>query len=674
MRRLASVAVFLLACPTAFAQHRHAVAEPGRISPCEKQFAQAEPMAAWRLVNWPVTTDDGDAQLYFNQGMTQYYAFNYEEAMRNFRRATELDKDMPMAWWGLALGAGPNINLGMDDACRKMAMDNSAHAVRLAEKMKDDLTNVEYALINALPLRYAGRLTETAAYAVAMRYVWREASAAGRNKGPVVANVGALYAESLVELRPWGLFDAAYKEALDTPAILEVLDTAAKAETDALGANHYLIHALEASPTPGAAMESAEILTRLTPTPEAPGHLAHMPSHIYLLTGEYERARKSNTEAVDADRTQYGEACKGSYAMYTANDHCPALYYGHYLSHNLFFRSLSAAFSGQSAEAVTAACETREHAWNFVANEPGLQRYLTAPLMALVMNRNWTAVREQPKPPEDCYKQQENFASNGCHIYTAMWHWAQGMAAASADAANRNLADVRDHYNEMAKAMSEITPPTPTGWGNNSAAAMLAIAQSTLQARYTWATGQCKPGKCQLTAEGACRDCEAISCVNSDLSCTNALEQAIEHLKLAVTHEDALVYDEPPQWFPPAREALGGAYLRVAQSNYPHPLEMYKLAERTFNAELDRHPKSGRALFGRMRALEGLGEKEAAAAAKDLFCDAWFYADYTMTDDELWPAGPGKSTATEVSCQKPGPPKQTQCRCNAPPCPPPTKP
>jgi tetratricopeptide (TPR) repeat protein len=671
MRRAASVVVFLLTCPIALAQHHGPVAGPGRGSPCTKKFATAVPRPALQKVDWPVTTESGEAQLFFNQGMTQYYAFNYEEAMRNFRRATDADPLMPMAWWGIALAAGPNINLGMDAGCRKVARDESARASALAERFKDDLTQTEYGLIKALPLRYAGPLTESAAYAVAMRYVWRNTAAGNHQKGPDVANVGALYAESLVELRPWGLFDAAYREALDTPAILDVLKIAKAAEETALGANHYWIHAVEASPAPGDGMGSANLLTELMQTPEhkvelqAPGHLVHMPSHIYLLAGEYEKARKGNADAVLADRAQYEVACQGSYADYTANPECPQLYYGHYVSHNLFFRSVSAAFSGQSREAVSSACETRAHAQRFQANEPGLQRYMTTPFLALVMNRNWKAINEEPKPPADCY--MSPFEPNGCHILTAMWHWARGMAAA----AENKYEEASKQYSLMAAEMALITPPTPTGWGNNTAAAMLAVAQSTLQARYTWGGNQCKPGKCGEV----CPECEAMNCSNSELRCTDAWEQAIEHLKLAVTHEDALVYDEPPQWFPPSREALGGAYLRVAQFGGPTRDEMFKLAEKTFDDELRRHPASGRALFGRMRALEGRGKgfEQAAAAAKTAFCDAWIYADYKMSEDELWPGPP--SSHPEVICPRPMPSTPpTACSCNTQPCPPPTPP
>jgi tetratricopeptide (TPR) repeat protein len=695
MRRLALATLFLLVCPIAIAQHQHAMAAPGRISPCTKNnykrneantvFNQAALDTNLQKVIWPVSHADTEkgrnAQKYFSQGMTEYYGFNYEEALRNFRSAGQQDPDMAMAWWGVGLAAGPNINIGMDDQCREVALSAIACAKDLLRDFK--LRPVEIGLIDALALRYAGPLTETTAYAVAMRHVWEKAKTdwdqppQEANKKHDAENVGALYAESMIELRPWGLFDAAYREALDTPTILNVLLEAMKPEPnsdvskcidssqpnaalgtcpdpDAIGAVHFYIHAIEASLTPRFGEKSANVLNDAK-APRA-GHLLHMPSHIYLLMGEYLASMQSNTEAVKTDKEQYGKACEGSYGNYADNVNCPQLYYGHYLSHNLFFRTVSAAFNGQSKEAQKSACETRNHATRFEANEPGLQRYMTAPLMTLVMNRNWSAILDglisEEHLPADC--DMTPFAGNGCHIYRAMWHWARGMAyAADGDSYNAhvtNLRFARTEYDLMAVEMLEIAPPTPTGWGNNTAAAVLSIAQSTLQARYTWAGGSCRP--CVGCGDPPCKAvCDVSECRGSE--CSDTIDQGIEHLKLAVTHEDALVYDEPPQWFPPTREALGGAYLRVAKS-FPNNttdqaqkrIRMFELAEKTFDEDLLRHSKSGRSLYGKMLAIEGQGK--SATAAKKAFCEAWGNADYVMTEKDLWPAIGGARDAADV--------------------------
>jgi len=511
MRRLALAAVFLLVCPIALAQHFHHAtapdsADPDRNSPCTKKLVAAVPAPDVDKVYWPVT-GNADAQQDFRRGITEYYGFNFEEALVYFRIAKQKDPNMAMASWGIALAAGPNINLGMNDRCRQLAVCEIGNAMTLAKP--GSVTRVEKGLIDALALRYAGRDVNTVAYAVAMRNAWDFASAVKhdadksatsddqkKRAAAVMANVGALYAESMLDMRPWGLFDAAYRPALDTNTIIDVLETSMKAEPDAIGANHFWIHTKEASEDPEAACGAAKLLNYAVPgsekcdrnytsqepdkkhPPAVPGsgHLLHMPSHIYLLTGEYERAMSSNTDAVKKDREQYEGVCRGWYPEYTKNLNCPQLYYGHYLSHNLFFRSISAAFGGQSAEAVKSACDTREHAVHFVANEPGLQRYMTAPLMTMVMNRNWDAILTQAEPDENCYMSPfvpPAYPQNGCHIYKATLHWARGMARAAAGRAG--LTEARIEFGKMGTQMGMIVPPTPIGWGNNTAAAVLAI-------------------------------------------------------------------------------------------------------------------------------------------------------------------------------------------------------
>jgi tetratricopeptide (TPR) repeat protein len=623
MRCVMSAAVFLFVCQVAFAQHFHRTATPApedelRGSPCAKTLAAAVLQPDLQKVSWAVTGNETARKL-FSQGMTQYYGFNYEEALRNFLGAAAADPSMAMASWGIALAAGPNINLGMDKDCHRLAQEQSGKAVEQA-KTQPGITALERAVINALPLRYAYPVTDKPdpdvvkkalkAYSEALGAKWEELK--------YDANFGALYAESLIELHPWDLYDKDHhKTSPDTDTVLKVLKTAMDVDSQAVGANHYYIHAVEAGPTPKDGLNSADLLqTRV----EASGHLVHMPSHIYLLLGDYKKAVDSNVQASSVDVGQYGDACHGTFEEYTANDKCPQLYYGHYLSHNYFFGSVAATFSGQSTTAVTMACDTRTHVECFVANEPDLQRYMTAPLMTLVVNRNWDAILAYPEPPATCYIQPPFQTQTGCHILRSIWHWARGMAYAT----RGNLTPARDQYLAMESQMKEIKPPTPVGWGNNLAADVLAVAQQILQARIIWPNNQ---------------------------------PLAIATLKVAVTNENKLKYDEPPQWFAPARESLGGAYLQKKE---------FGLAELTFDDELKRHPASGRALYGRLRALIGRhATSKDIDEAKQRYCRAWMFADYTMTDGDLWPSIDGTSPDPGFICErqpKPIPPSQSTCK------------
>jgi tetratricopeptide (TPR) repeat protein len=620
MRHVALATMFLLICPIAIAQHHHATTAPGRVSPCKKNFAPAVLNAALQKVNWPVPGITPDAQKFFSQGMTQYYGFNYEEALRNFRAAAAANgKDMAMASWGIALAAGPNINLGMDHDCHGIAIAESKKAALLAST--GGATDVQKALIDALPLRYAYPLDKPTpeqgtkaleAYSCALKAKWNAPSPENQPYQNDT-NFGALYAESLIELHPWALYDNHLDPTSpDTETIINVLRVAEAADRRGVGWNHFWIHVFEAGPTPEKAEPSAKLLQTLV---EASGHLVHMPSHIYLLLGDYKKSLDSNIQAAAVDVGQYGDYCSGTYVNYSGNNKCPELYYGHYLSHNYFFGSVSATFSGKSETAVTLACETRAHAERFVANEPGLQRYMTAPLMTLVVNRNWKAIldtKKEPKPPEDCYMSPfvpPDYPLNGCHIARAIWYWAQGMATVG-DSGDVRAANTL--AGNMGDEMKLIAGTDPETWGNNPAVAVLNIGKSLLIGRNWWAAG----------SQGT----------------------AIQELINAVGAEDELTYDEPPQWFTPVRVSLGGVYLRVKD---------YEMAEKIFDEALERHPESGRALYGKMRALEGKGAPAAVVdKVRTEFCHAWRFADYTMTDADLWPASSGHNGSEDaVTCK-----------------------
>ncbi|HEX9458376.1 MAG TPA: hypothetical protein VGA84_04485 [Thermoanaerobaculia bacterium] len=605
MRRVVFAALLLLVCPIAVAQHFHHLLQSApeddlRGSPCTKTFLPAKLNAGLQKVNWPVSASTDDALKFFSQGMTQYYGFNYEEALRNFRAAAKANGgEMAMASWGIALASGPNINLGMDNDCRTLAITQSRKALELAMKQEDGkqvcmIRPQECALIKALILRYnnaADPASETIAFSAAMGDIWN--SPPDTKSYTNIPDVGALYAESMLELRPWALFTKDHKPVDPelNRRIYQALETSIEAERNAVGANHFWIHTVEASATPGDALPSANLLDTRAPLS---GHLVHMPSHIYLLLGDYKAALESNLRAAGVDREEYAGPCRGTFLRYKLDPLCPQLYYGHYLSHNLFFGAVSATFLGQRKQALKLAHETRTHVEHFVANEPGLQRYMTAELMTRVMNNDWSAILDEkvePEPPAKCYLQAPFTKPDGCHILRSIWHWARGMAYAT----HGDVTSANKEADAMDAQMREIVEPTPIYWGNNLASTVLAIARPMLQARILWAR--------------------------------NDQKNAIEQLKIAVVNEGKLTYDEPPQWFAPAREALGGAYLQTRQ---------FGPAEATFKEELLLYPKSGRALYGLMRALEGKGEPDEEVEKE--FATAWRNADYTMTNKDLWPA------------------------------------
>lgn len=621
--RLAALALALLTPTAAFAQHFHHQLEsaPGRLSVCVKDYATPTLDSRLPKVPWDVTGKPA-AKDYFQQGVALYYGFNYEDALRNFRLATDIDDQFVMGWWGRALAAGPNINLDLDNDCMRLAREWSGKAWTLAQA-KFKKGDLEYELAHALMVRYAGDSVATEDYAKEMAAVWEAV------KVPADPNVGALYAESLMDKWPWDLWTPDHKEKhADTHTVLEVLREVIRKHPDALGAHHYFVHAVEAGPNPGEASDSALWLHR---NGGSSGHLQHMPSHTWLLGGDYAAAVNANDEAIRYDR-EFREACFGTegkpYKVYIDDPKCLQLYYGHYLAHNYYYRAVAKAFLGwfvsrqQIPGAGIDARLTRQHVERFVANEPGLQRYMTAWLMLSVADGQWNAILDEkgnPLPPEDCYSAP--FPASGCRILRSMWYWARGMAYTSKK--DPDLAAARREREAFRAERARITPPGapgPNRWGNNTAVAVLAIAENVLEARIDWAGLK--------------------------------YDAAVKDLQAAVAAEDALVYDEPPQWMFPVRESLGGAYLE---------LHRYAAAADAFRCDLTIHKKNGRSLFGLATALQSMVPPDPAwKTAWDDYEKAWGLADSKLTVNKLWllglpPAPPPPTDAAAAAVAEPCP-------------------
>src|SRR4029079_4501711 len=240
-----------------------------------------------------VTTSSADAQRYFDQGLCFLFAFNHDEAIRSFRQATELDPNCPLAWWGIALAHGPHINFPLLPPERnKLALEALAKAQKLADKG----TASEQALIAALATRYAESPPEDRkpldeAYAAAMRKVWQ--------RFPDDADIGSLFAESLMDLRPWDLWLPAGKPQPGTEEVVSTLERVLALAPRHPLAIHLYIHAFEASSEPERAIAPADRRRDLQP---GLGHLVHMPSHIDVRVGQWQKAIETNDQSAARHR------------------------------------------------------------------------------------------------------------------------------------------------------------------------------------------------------------------------------------------------------------------------------------------------------------------------------------------------------------------------------------
>ena len=438
MKRAVSVLLFPLLFPgvTAWADHHHHkhAAAPASATP--------PPLfEGLSTLHHPVTTTVPDAQRYFDQGLRLIYAFNHDEATRAFKEAARLDPNCAMAYWGIALTLGPNYNLPVDAERDRAAYEAVQKALALAPKVSE----AERAYIEALAKRHAAdakadRKALDIAYADAMREVAK--------RFPDDLNAATLFAEAMMNLRPWGLWTIDGQPAPGTEEIVSTLESVLQRNPEHPGAIHYYIHTVEASTQPERAEPFADRLGKLTP---AAGHLVHMPSHIYIRIGRYHDAAEVNAKAAAVDAAYIEKYdIQGAYRM---------MYY----PHNIHFFWASATLEGRSKEALQAAKDfAAKLPAEMVRQMPMVEGFVPTYLFALVRFGKWQEVLKQPAPPADL------------KYSTGMWHYARGLAFAATKRLNKATAE-HQKLTEIAAA----TPPE-TQVMLNSAAALLQVAANVL--------------------------------------------------------------------------------------------------------------------------------------------------------------------------------------------------
>jgi tetratricopeptide (TPR) repeat protein len=445
-----------------------------------------------------IETKNSKAQRYFDQGLMFMFAYNHDEAVRAFRQAANLDPECAMAYWGIALASGMNYN--NPSFTPEMAKVTSDALAKAREKATAEAT-ANRALINALAARYPDPAPKERADA---EKAYSDAMKAVREKFSKDADIGALYAESLMNLRPWDLWKEDGKPQPETPDILRTLEAVLKLEPAHPLANHLYIHAVEASPEPGKADTSADALRGKHP---ALGHLLHMPSHIDIRRGRWQPAAEANRLAIEAD-SKYQKTVpeQGFYRLY--------------MSHNFHMLTFAAMMQGESKlalktiRAMTAAVPKE---WVEVKENAAIaDGFMAMPLEVLKRFGRWDDMLKEPEPPEIF------------PIARAMRHYDRGVAFA----ATGKVEDARDAQMSFRAAVAKV--PEDAVFSNNKASDLLAIADQMLEGEILFREGNSK--------------------------------EAITALEKAVSREDKLRYSEPPDWFVPARHSLGAILLRDEQA------------------------------------------------------------------------------------------------------------
>jgi len=440
----------------------------------------------------PVSTKNVEAQQFFDQGLRLIYAFNHDEAARSFHRAAELDPQLAIAWWGVALAVGPNYNLPVDAEHEKIAVD----AVNKAVVLCANAPQIEKDYIQALAKRFSSDANPdyqqlNVAYSQAMRAL--------SQKYPDDLDAATLYADSMMNLRPWKLWNADGTPVEGTTDIVATLESVLRRDPNHIGAMHLYIHAVEASPNPERALPYAERIAALTPNA---GHLVHMPSHTYIRTGYYDGARVQNEDAAKVDEQYIREtSAQGVY---------PLMYY----SHNLHFLAIAAGMQGRCVDAEDAAGRLAANVQPAISQMPMLEAFTAIQWATDVRCARWDKMLATPIPKAQT------------PTLKAFWFYGHGIALAArgrtaeAEADEKQLAAI-----VKATPRDDIFMPPV----ENHTWQILHIADDVLSSRIAAAKGDSKA--------------------------------ALALLRDAVANQDQLNYNEPQDWYYPVRESLGGMLL-----------------------------------------------------------------------------------------------------------------
>ena len=443
-----------------------------------------------------VTTASPEAQQWFDQGIQLLYGFNHDEAIRSFEKAAQLDPSCAMASWGVAYARGLHINNPeMTEVQSRLAHEAADKAVAAL----GDESAVEEALVRAVRKRYEWPIPKDRKplderYAEAMEKAWRQY--------PDDSDVSALYAESLMNLQPWDLWTAEAAPKGRVFDILSVLERTLAKHPKHPGANHFYIHAIEASPWPEKGIGAAERLQALVP---GSGHLVHMPSHIFIRTGRYAQAVAANQRAIEADEKYFATAPKPDF-------------YSIYFLHNVHFLAYAAMMEGRYQTALDASRKIEATVpQDFLkTHAPIADGFMPTTLHVLIRFGKWQEILAEPAPPD-------------WRIFSrAERHFARSVALSA-------LGKTQEARHEI-QLLSEVAKGLTGEWkmGNNSAAEVIAVARTMAEGELAYREGD--------------------------------KEKAFALLREAVAMEEKLKYDEPPGWIQPVRHALGALLLADGRS------------------------------------------------------------------------------------------------------------
>ncbi len=443
---------------------------------------------------WKISTKNDSVQFYFNQGINLYYGFHIPEAMASFQKAKRFDPESAMIWWALALGYGPNINdLGYN------ASPDALEATSMAVKFSTKIKSAEKSLIDAMTVRYSSDSTESRK---SLNEQYRNKMAEAYKQFPSNTDIAVLYVDALMQEHPWDLWNVNGSPKKWTPLIEKTLEKILSKSPDHPGANHYYIHVMEPSPYFEKALASAERLGRLTP---GIAHLVHMPSHIYLRSGNYQAGMNVNINAENSYQNYlklFPQAMDNAFL---------------YQWHAKHMELNCAMLLGVKEKSETLAMELQEMMDSSLLSMEGplgyyIQYLYYSNILIHVKFGNWEKLLSMEEPKKE-------------HVYARiLFHFGKGMAFAGTN----SFTKANDQLTKLRALMKDSS---------------LKIPLSPFSAAIEGAT----------VAENLLEGTVALK--------RNRFDQAIKNFKIASSVEGKMVYNEPRDWLLSPKPFLGNAFL-----------------------------------------------------------------------------------------------------------------
>ncbi len=505
---------------------------------------------------WKISTTSDSAQFYFNQGINMYYAFHIIESMASFKKAAKFDPGCAMLYWAQALAYGPNINdVGY------AASPDALNAVNSAKELMDISTPKEKMLIYAQMARYSADSTQTREK---LNQLYVDKMKEAYENYPGDPDIAALYADALMLQHPWDLWRIDGTPKPWTPQIRDILEKLLAKNPNHPGANHYYIHVMEPSPYFAKAIPSADRLGKITP---GLSHTVHMPSHIYLRSGNYQKGIDVNVNAVNSYKKSIP-----MYAPVTGNDFL-------YIIHNLHMKTNNAMLAGQSDISIKSAQETVESIPKEYLSIPGalgnyIQYIYMTPELVKIRFGDWGWIIEGPTPASEM---------KYAHV---LYHFAMGMAKLKKGFLMEDVKEELASMESYMKDSSLLVPLSPFSAAIEGANVAHAILEGTIELKQ------------------------------------KNFNKAIEHFKKAVTTEESMVYNEPRDWLLNPKHYLADAFLQAGR---------IKEAKETLQKDLLNNNENGWALFGLWQAFTAEKKTAEAAKIMTRFRKAFYRADVKLS-------------------------------------------